>query len=295
MEKYSVKWDDFHMNIAKFMSQEKNFCDVTLACDDNQQLDAHKIILSAGSQFFRDVLTNTKHPHPFIYLKGVRRADLQNIMDFLYHGEASIAHEELETFLETAKVLQILGIENNYGNDFVDALESYPDVKPRPSEIYEDKAMLNLVDVQQDSDQQNVYDTEIDENVEDLRTMAETNADSLHSEDVSDVKNNLVLDANHKLDSKTEELIEKKDGLWECKVCGKTSVRKNHAKNHTEIHLEGINHACTVCSKSFHTRDSLRVHARNNHSDASFMCNVCGKSGMSKMSFKNHKPKCGGK
>ena len=191
MEKYSVKWDDFHMNITKFMSQEKNFCDVTLACDDNQQLDAHKIILSAGSQFFRDVLTNTKHPHPFIYLKGVRRADLQNIVDFLYNGEASIAQEELDTFLETAKVLKILGIENNDSNDFVDAPESYPQVKPSTSEIYADKAMLNLSDVQKDFvvkvDQENINDTEIDENDEDLLTMTETNVNSLNSEDVLEV------------------------------------------------------------------------------------------------------------
>ena len=87
----------------------------------------------------------------------------------------------------------------------------------------------------------------------------------------------------------TEELIEKIDGLWECKVCGKTFVRKNHAKSHTEIHLNGISHDCSVCSKTFHTRDSMRVHVRNAHSDATFVCNVCGKSGMSRMIFKNHK------
>ena len=231
-------------------------------------------------------------------MKGVKKAELQGIIDFLYNGEASVPQEELETFLETAKVLQIMGIENNY-NDLVDTIESHPEVEPKPREIDEDKAMLNR-DVRQEIDikkenQENIYGTEIVENVEDLHKMAETYFDSLNSEDALEEKNHLVLNANHELDSKTEELIKKKDGLWECKVCGKTSVRKNHAKNHTEIHLEGINHACTVCSKSFHTRDSLRVHARNNHSDASFMCNVCGKSGMSKMSFKNHKPKCGGK
>ena len=94
------------------------------------------------------------------------------------------------------------------------------------------------------------------------------------------------------LDNKTEEFIEKNDGLWECKVCGKTSVKKDNAKNHVETHLEGISHSCPVCNKTFRTRDSMKTHKRNNHSDVTLICNVCGQSGMSRMKFKNHKAKC---
>ena len=102
-------------------------------------------------------------------------------------------------------------------------------------------------------------------------------------------ESNLLVDANNDIDLQIEQMIEKNGLLWECKVCGKTFVRKNHAKSHTEIHLNGISHDCSVCSKTFHTRDSMRVHVKNAHSDATFVCNVCGKSGMSRMIFKNHK------
>ena len=37
------------------------------------------------------------------------------------------------------------------------------------------------------------------------------------------------------LDIQIEEMIEKKEGLWECKVCGKTAKLKGNLKNHEHI------------------------------------------------------------
>ena len=39
------------------------FTDVTLVTDDSRQIKAHKIILSAGSEFFRNLLSDKSHPH----------------------------------------------------------------------------------------------------------------------------------------------------------------------------------------------------------------------------------------
>ena len=51
---------------------DADFHDVTLACDDNQQLTAHKFILGAGSLLFKNILKKNPHQHPLIYLKGVK-------------------------------------------------------------------------------------------------------------------------------------------------------------------------------------------------------------------------------
>ena len=54
-EKFCLKWNDFHQNMAnsyKDLRSDKDFTDVTLVCDDNQQIEAHKFILSACSPFF---------------------------------------------------------------------------------------------------------------------------------------------------------------------------------------------------------------------------------------------------
>ena len=117
MENYSVRWDDFHKNMNVYLKHERNFFDVTLACDDNQQIEAHKIILSSGSLFFRDILSNAKHPQPFVYLSGIRKSELQSIVDFLYNGQTCVPEKDVGKFFETAKLLKILGIENNQDSE----------------------------------------------------------------------------------------------------------------------------------------------------------------------------------
>ena len=50
--------------------------DVTLACGD-KTLEAHKVVLSACSPFFRQVFSMTKQNHPFVYLKDIMFKDLK--------------------------------------------------------------------------------------------------------------------------------------------------------------------------------------------------------------------------
>ena len=85
MEKFCLKWNEFETNIRESfreLREEQNHFDVTLASDDGHQIEAHKIILSAGSQFFSDILRKTKHPSPFIFLKGINRVELEYVVDF---------------------------------------------------------------------------------------------------------------------------------------------------------------------------------------------------------------------
>ena len=92
-EKLCLKWNDFQDNvITSFGSlrDDTNFSDVTLVCEDGQQFQSHKIILVSSSPFFKNLLTRNMHPHPLIYMRGVKSEDLSAIMDFLYQGEANI-------------------------------------------------------------------------------------------------------------------------------------------------------------------------------------------------------------
>ena len=74
-EKFCLKWNDFETNISiafRDLRDNKDFFNVTLCCDDDSQVDAHKTILSACSPFFRSVLKRNPHQHPLLYLKGVK-------------------------------------------------------------------------------------------------------------------------------------------------------------------------------------------------------------------------------
>ena len=72
---------------------------MTLAGEDGQQVEAHKVILAASSPFFKNLLQRNKHPHPLIYMRGVKSDDLVAIVDFLYYGEANVFQDNIEAFL----------------------------------------------------------------------------------------------------------------------------------------------------------------------------------------------------
>ena len=96
-----LRWDD--------VSKGKDFFDVTLTCGD-EHIQAHKVILSACSPFFRTVLRNNRHEHPLLYLKGVTYNDIVSVLDFMYHGQVGVAQEDLNSFLAVAEDLKVKGL-----------------------------------------------------------------------------------------------------------------------------------------------------------------------------------------
>ena len=112
------------------MKEDNNFADVTLACEDGQQVEAHKVILAASSPFFQKLLGRNKHPHPLIYMRGMKSEDLLAIVDFLYRGEANVFQENLDSFLAIAEELQLKGLMGRTDEKVEDYKE---DVKSLPS------------------------------------------------------------------------------------------------------------------------------------------------------------------
>jgi len=137
-EKFCLRWNDFESNISfafRELRDDKDFFDVTLACDD-EQIQAHKVILSACSPFFRNVLRRNLHQHPLLYLKGVKYTDLQSVLNFMYHGEVNVAQEELNSFLAVAEDLRVKGLTQNQGASSTtnsNKRESYSQPKSPPS------------------------------------------------------------------------------------------------------------------------------------------------------------------
>ena len=112
-EKFCLKWNDFESNIShsfRELREDKDFFDLTLACDDENQVSAHKVILAACSPFFRSILRRNKHEHPLLYLKGIKHTDLTAVLNFMYHGEVNVAQEDLNSFLAVAEELKVKGL-----------------------------------------------------------------------------------------------------------------------------------------------------------------------------------------
>ena len=62
------------------LRDDKEFTDVTLACEDGQQVEAHKMVLIASSPFFLNLLKKNKHPHPMVFMRGVKFEDLVSMV-----------------------------------------------------------------------------------------------------------------------------------------------------------------------------------------------------------------------
>ena len=112
-EKFCLRWNEFESNLGsalRDLRDNRDFFDLTLACDDAQEIQVHRVILSACSTFFRNILRRLPHHHPLIYLRGIKLTDLQSLVNFIYHGEVNIAQEDLNSFLILAEDLKIKGL-----------------------------------------------------------------------------------------------------------------------------------------------------------------------------------------
>jgi len=136
-EKFCLRWNDFESNISvafRDLREEKDFFDITLACDDSSQVQAHKVILSACSPWFRNVLRQNPHQHPLLYLKGVKYKELVSVLNFMYQGEVNVAQEELNSFLAVAEDLRVKGLtQNNSSSDSKSKSDPAPVKASRPA------------------------------------------------------------------------------------------------------------------------------------------------------------------
>ena len=112
-EKLCLKWNDFQENLSSAFGgfrNDQDFADVTLACEDGTQIKTHKVILALSSPLFMEILKTNKHPHPLIYMRGLKTDALVAMVDFLYYGEANVNQECLDVFLGLAEELKLRGL-----------------------------------------------------------------------------------------------------------------------------------------------------------------------------------------
>merc|ERR1712096_9218 len=103
------EFEDVIKSCWQELQRENDFCDITLACED-RQIKTHKFVISAFSPVLRSILKLHQNPHPLIYLRKIKYANLQNLITFMYQGEVDVSEDHLPSFLETAEDLRIRGL-----------------------------------------------------------------------------------------------------------------------------------------------------------------------------------------
>ena len=247
-ETLCLQWNDFKENVVtafRNLRGEKDFADVTLACEDGKQFEAHKVILASSSPFFQNLLRRNKHAHPLIYMRGLKSEDLVAIMDFLYCGEANVYQENLDSFLAIAEELQLKGLAGKANNDELET------PKKRKVPVYKNEPSISSFS---ESPQDQIMTTEYETSI---GTMSLTSNFPKDFQELDKQSTSMMM--------KTTSKGANGNPLYRCTVCGKEAQMSN-LKGHIEAHhLDGISLPCNQCKKTFRSRNSLRVHCYSYH------------------------------
>ena len=258
-EKLCLQWNDFKENaISCFanLKNDKDFLDVTLASEDGKQVEAHKIVLAMSSPFFQNLLKRNKHPHPLIFMRGVKSDDLLAIVDFLYHGEANVCQENLDSFLVISEELQLKGLMKNLSSDEPSKTKTETPFQKKENRTQNHRPSSPKPPAK-------------------LKTESNDNILNIEGGNGSVALASFFSGNLQELEEKCKSMMEKtfkkdKDGniLYSCTTCGK-EAKNNNLKNHIEAnHLEGISIPCNFCEATFRTRQAFRIHLSKNHKES---------------------------
>ncbi|XP_021931801.1 centrosome-associated zinc finger protein CP190-like isoform X5 [Zootermopsis nevadensis] len=121
-QQFCVKWNSYSSNLQNVFPRlltSEHFVDITLACE-GQMIKCHKVVLSACSTYFENLLIHNPCQHPIIFMKDMKHREVQALVDFMYKGEVNVSQEELNSLLRAAEALQIRGLcgsdHSNVGN-----------------------------------------------------------------------------------------------------------------------------------------------------------------------------------
>ena len=253
-DKFCLKWNDFQANISstfRDLRKDGEFSDVTLACEDGQQVKAHKVILAASSPFFKNILQKNKHPHPLIYMRGIKMDQLVAIIDFLYYGETNVFEENVDNFFALAEEMKLKGLSKS------SEIEANPvNPEPDPKITTKKKKILkkeqnNAILVPTNDQDISIIQQQNDRVMMDLPSYVYNNVEELDYK----VKSMMIPSENMIQNGKNSQTRG-----HVCTACGKEGLGKN-IKDHIEAkHIDGVSIPCNICEKRFRSRKALRQH-----------------------------------
>ena len=288
-EVVNLSWNEFKnstSNAFKSLQENHNFADVTLACEDGKQLQAHKVVISSCSTFFRDILLQNPHQHPLLYLKGVTMEDLTQMLKFIYSGEVQIDNENLPRFLDTANDFKIEGLkqdkvptsQNEAGHKEA-KFEPVEEYKPKEIELEHDETLVSMD--RKDTEESPKYECKYCPNTFKYKTNANRHMEKVHAHIV---QKPTVVDNSKKVENSN----------FVCEVCLQHCQSISDLKAHIEINHEAITFMCAHCAYISSLKDELINHMEKKHPEkelpVSFMTSINEDTEFQK-SFETFQPK----
>ena len=90
------------------LRQERHLCDVILKVG-SREISAHRLVLSACSQYFCAMFTNhmLESKQEYVTLSDIDENSVEEIVDFTYTGQISIHEDNVQHLLKAASILQL--------------------------------------------------------------------------------------------------------------------------------------------------------------------------------------------
>jgi len=275
MDSFRLKWSSFQGNVIEGLRDLRNyneFLDVSLFGDHGtEKIDAHKVVLSAGSPFFHRILRNTPHgDKQSLYLRGVNHVNLKLLVEFLYQGEVNVPQENIDGFLAVTEDLEIKGLCKNTPTGIAPPTQAQYQMQNQ-SFVPQQVVPSGMMNAGQPSQQQQMPAAQIGSR-QSINAIA--NAPSAdENENGNEENNNYAMD-DDQFDPKSLELgpgeyniIKLEDGGSKCVPCGKEFVSYHSARRHYQTTHSNRDSSieCDLCPSVAANRNALIEHLRGKH------------------------------
>jgi len=263
-ESYNLNWEEFDAYTSltfKQLLSKPDFTDVTLACEGEETIEAHKVILSACSPFFDRILKKTPHVHPLIFLTDVTHNDLKSIINFMYLGQTNVGQEDLQRFLKVATKFQVRGL--------TDGKKKGNSRNKAPIAIQEEDVIdpdVNILGPEQDdvpADEQgpldNVVMLEDDSRVDEFDFKCEAgNSSDIYldnSDDQNGLNSSILMDGFRMVPEK----------VFPCDQCDYKASYSCNLNSHKRTVHEKLFFQCHLCAYKSSRKDRLHKHVLSKH------------------------------